>query len=147
MAINTPQLWSTGPAHMVVGFSSITGPIGTPLYLGTAEESPKIDIRPNYEPVYNDLVCQTPFDPSFQGEEAFLAATLTRWNEQTYAGLSARPRPFSTTATRGVTRSGDIGLMPLTEGWAPTLWVLFPYAAKSAMAGMPAGYRFVSATP
>src|SRR5579859_623880 len=86
----------TGPAHMFVGTTRVTNGVpqgaGVVFYLGTSEGSPDIDIKPVYEPVYNDLSGSTPFDLSYMGEEAYITADLTRWNEAVYAAIQARPR-------------------------------------------------------
>lgn len=152
------QPYVTGPALLYVGVTS-SSPGGTSnkaVFLGTAEQSPVIEIRPDYEPVFNDLRgSKKPFDLAFEGEEAFTFADLTRWNESVYAALAARPRAVSALGaggavagglglapTRGVNIAGDIGTLQLTENQSFTLWVVFPYASKPAMASMPAGYRF-----
>ena len=153
------QPYVTGPALIYVGVPNNTGGSSRAFFLGTAEQSPVIEIRPDYEPVFNDLRGgKKPFDLSFQGEEAFTFADLTRWNENVYAALAARPRGATALAlggalgvvagaagvapTRGLNIVGDIGTLQLTEGQNIVVWVVFPYASKAAMAGMPAGYRF-----
>lgn len=137
------NLYVTGPAHIFVQLPGIAGPQAYS-YLGTAERYPKISIRPANEPVFNDIGGKVPFDMAHMGEEAFVSADISRWNEPVYAALAARPRPGS--GTRGVNVAGDIGTLYVTEGFAYSLAVLFPYAAKLvyAAAGMPAGYRFLS---
>lgn len=114
-------------------------------YLGTCEKAPKIVHRPAWKPVFNDIGgTEVPFDVSYQGEEAFTFADLTRWNEPVFSALQARPNfPGD---VRGLNIPGDIGTLMLTEGRAYQLFIFFPYVAKPAYAsgGMPAGYRFVA---
>jgi hypothetical protein len=134
----------TGPAHIYCG----VGPNKSPLYLGTAERYPKISIRPHFKPTFTDIGGDVPFDMSFQGEEGFVSADISRWNEITYAIMAARPRHRHPLFPRGSTFNGDIGTLMLAEGAAYPIWVVFPYAAvnggKAAFADMPAGFRFVS---
>lgn len=127
----------TGAAHIFVG----VGAGYSPVYLGTAERYPKIVLRPNYKPTFADQGGEVPFDMSFQGEEGFVFADISRWNEATYAALAARPRP---NGIRGSNAPGDVGTLLQAEGMTYPLWVYFPYFSKPAFAGMPAGYRFLS---
>jgi hypothetical protein len=136
------QLYSTGPAHAYVGIIGPGGGTTAVSYLGTCEDAPRIELRPMWDPVFNDLGGKVPFDESFQGEEAFVNLDLNRYNEGVYAALAARPRPGQ--GTRGTMVFGDVGALALTENYVFTLLIQFPYAVKAVMAagGMPGGYRF-----
>jgi hypothetical protein len=141
------QLYTTGPAHIFL--SDKTGYVSpsSALYLGTAEESPAIQIEPLYEPVVNTLGGKTPFDVSYQGEMAKTAVTLNRFNEDTYRVLVAnRPSPLG---TRGLNGPLDVGSLILTEGLYLTFWMTFPFVSKAVMAAgnMPLGYRFPATIP
>jgi len=143
------KLYVTGPAHLFVGPTiysqgqlGLTGPLQ---YLGTAEYAPNIQIRAGYLPVHNDLGGSVvPFDSSFQGEEGFTFVDINRYNEIVLARIQARPRNHfaNQQPPRGLNYPGDIGSLMIQEGLAYSVVVVFPYAAKPAMAGMPFGYRF-----
>jgi hypothetical protein len=135
------QIYSTGPAHLYVCDTHCDTSQSSALYLGTAEEAPVIEVIPKFEPILNDIGGHTPFEASYQGEMAQTGATLNRYNETTYAFLASRP-VFA--ATRGLNTALDVGSLILTENLRLTVWVVFPFVAKAAMAAgaMPAGYRF-----
>lgn len=135
------QLWCTGPAHLYVGLGgSKTGK--TPLYLGTAETKPDIDIKGEVEGVMNDVAgSKLPMDELWEGEEAMISFVLTRWNMPVVLSLMSQPDPFG--GAGGVNAQDDVGTLFLTENYSFPFWVRFPYAAsKGAMAGMVFGYRF-----
>lgn len=141
----------SGPGHLYVGVditpgrrtasqnTSVTA-VKRPIYLGTAEKFPKITKRPNFKPTFVDQGGEVPHDVAFMGEEAFVAADLSRYNEAVYNSLSSRPRHQF--GLRGFTGSQDIGTLMIAEGKAYPLWVHFPYASKAAFSDMPNGYHF-----
>lgn len=133
------QPYVTGPAHV---FVEVTGGVA---YLGTTERTPKILIRPAWEPLFNDIGGKVPFDMSYEGEEAFISGDFNRFNESVYADMAARASALSA-PVRGIDTPGNIGALMLTEKLTINLWMLFPYTAKPAMnpAGnaMPSGYHF-----
>jgi hypothetical protein len=129
----------TGPAFIFVG----CGASYTPIFLGTAERSPRISIRDEYGEVFNDILgVKIPYDWSWQGEHAFITATINRFNEATVAAMQARPN--GPTGVRGYSVPGDVGTLMIGEGKTLPLWVTFPYYAKAtySSAGMPPGYHF-----
>lgn len=129
----------TGPCHLFLG----VGPSGAAIYLGTAERTPEIQIRPSWSPVFNSIAGEVPFDWLFEGEEAFLTADLTRWNEPVYAASASRPNAG---ATRGRNIPGDLGTLMISEGFAYQLWALFPYSIlKPAFSDQQQGFRFPAA--
>ncbi len=133
----TSQPWCTGPAHLFAGL----GPSRGALYFGTTESTPVIDERPQYEPLMNDLGgSRIPFDWSYQGFDAVVTATMTRWVEAVWLAMRLFPR--GPAGTVGTNVAGDIGSFMFFEGYSFPLWVVFPYAAKTSMATMPPGYRF-----
>lgn len=161
------QLFCTGPAHIYIGVPNITRgfirttkPTSTsyaggasvslegvdvavtPLYLGTAEKTPKITLRPAWREAFADQGGEVPHDVAFAGEEAFVSADISRWNETTYNVLASRPS--HTAGARGASLLGEIGTLMVTEGRTAPLWVVFPYALKPAYASMPGGYHFVA---
>jgi hypothetical protein len=142
MAVNTPQPWVTGPGHL---FAHV-GSAGAPLYLGTAENNPRIEIRPAYSPYFNNLFSpKVPMDLLFQGEEAFLYLDVNRFNFTVWNAMHSRPSP---TGTRGTWTAGQLGSFQIFEANAYAFTVQFPYArAKSAMAGLEYCYRFYNVTP
>lgn len=133
------QPFVRGPAHCFVGI----GPGQTPVYLGTAERSPRIQIRPSWSPVFNDIAGQkVPFDWSFDGEEGYVVYDFTRWNEAVWEACQTRPFPPIAGGITGTNVAGDIGTLMLTEGAGYPLWILFPYTLKLAYATQPLGYHF-----
>ncbi len=141
------QPYVTGPCHIAVAFGlRATNRFGTPLYLGTAERSPRIQIRPTWTPLFNDIGgSQIPFDMAYEGDEAFISADLTRWNEGIYALLAARTNNPANQLGRGTNINGDLGTLMITENVANILLLQFPYSTlKAATYGtQPAGYRFL----
>jgi hypothetical protein len=130
--------YCTGPALIYVRPPALSGPA----FFGTTERTPRIQIRPAWSPVYNDLGgSKVPFDMMYEGEESLESGTFTRWNELIHATLANRP---STLGSRGRNVAGDIGTYMIAEGMAYTLWMVFPYASKALFAAnnMPPGYRF-----
>lgn len=132
-------------------------------YLGTCEESPIADIQPFYYHLYTDATggyigCGE--DDVFLGETATVRADLSRWNENVYAAIAAKPRAGS---GRGRSQRLDVGTLMVGESFAYRLWIYFPYWSKQippplgplsgtlgaavglASGGMPAGYRFLRA--
>lgn len=143
------QLYSTGPAHVYVALPviSLGAPTGlkTPIYFGTAKISPQIELRAEWEPVFNDLGGKVAFDTAFMGEEALTSIEFTRWVEPVYAQLANRPTPGGGIAggIRGLTGPLDVGSLMLTEGLNFGLYIIFPFArAKRAYATLPRGYFF-----
>lgn len=138
------QLYCTGPAHLFLGVG------GAFSYLGTAEDAPKIELGPEFEPVLNDVTGKKkPLDMQYQGEDALISADLNRYSETVYAVLAQR---FVRPAVRGTSGLLDIGSLVLTESLGFQLAMQFPYAAKAAMAGgtggpMPPGYLFNVVVP
>lgn len=120
--------------------SLINGPF---VFLGTAEVSPRIEVRPAWDPIFNDLGGKIPFDLAYQGEEAFTSVTLTRWNEAVFAALQNRGNYQS--LLRGFDGPYDIGTLALAEAANFATVVLFPFSAKQYYSanGMPPGYRFL----
>ena len=109
------------------------------IFLGHAEHGPTISVRPRYSPVYVDLAGQTiPYDMVYDGEDAIVTATLTRWNQNVLDLIEA----IANDTASGIDDPGDIGSLMLTEGKAYELWLHFPYAAKPAFADMLPGQRF-----
>lgn len=139
------QVYVTGPCSVWVGIGDGSTGSATPTFLGHAEKSPSIQIRPQFSPVFNDLAGQrVPIDYLYDGEEAMVSVDLTRYNEATYRSIASRP---TMTATRGTNIPGDIGTLMALEGKTFPLWLNFPYAAKTVMSAgaMPAGYHFYAA--
>ncbi len=131
------QPWVTGPGHIFI--ANNVG--GVPQYLGTAEVSPRIEIRPANTLYFNSIFStRIPMDWSDQGEEAFTSVDLNRWDETVYRQITSRPR---FTGTRGTYAVGDFGTLVAFENYAYQVWIQFPNSAKAAMTNMPAGYHFI----
>ncbi len=129
----------TGPVHMFVG----VGEGYSPLYLGTGERAPSIELLDEFEPVPNDIAGgKIPLDECYQGEHGFVTIDLNRFNEPVYELFTAIIRG----ASPGRQPFGTMGSLMQLEGHNYPLWLVFPYQAKPVFrdAGMPAGYHFFS---
>lgn len=130
------QPYVTGPAHMYVQSG------GSPVYLGTAERTPRIEVRPGQIPVMNDIGGPVvPFDMMYSGEEAFISADLTRWNNSVLQTILGRPIVGS---PPGADSFGSIGTIISYEGMGFVFYIVFPYSSKPAYSTQEAGYRFFS---
>lgn len=110
-----------------------------PAYLGTAEVSPDVEIRPVYVTVPTDASGgrRGPGeDQAYLGEEAIVSAVLTRWDYLTYAAISARP---AAARGRGFIPEKGIGSLMCREGLAYPLWLYWPYFAKQTVTVPPLG--------
>lgn len=139
-----PSLASvTGPGHMFVGL----GPNKTPVYLGTAQITPRIEIRPSYSPYYNSVFSPSvPMDWLYQGEQGYLYADLNRKVDAVYEQMLARPT-YTSPARRFANIEGDLGAMQIQEGKTYPFWIQFPYANKITMSHLRKGLRFYNAIP
>lgn len=155
------QFWSTGAALIWVkygapgftkpGFSGLSGPQA----LGTAENFPRLEGRPGWYPVVNDITGpEKPADLSFAGQDAVAAFNLTMWDEAVAQDLEVFPGPSSATIGGGVNAPGswgwdDVGTLMVTEGHTFEAWVqfLFPGSPKHlSMAALPSGYHLPCCT-
>lgn len=127
----------TGPAYIFVG----TGNNYALEYLGMAEKHPKIVLRPSFQQTFTDEGGPTPYDASHGGEEGFVMADISKWNEPIYAKLAQKA---GNRTGRGTSVFGDAGALMIAEGRTYPLVVAFPYASKVAYTDMPPGYRFVA---
>ncbi|OAI39610.1 hypothetical protein AYO40_01210 [Planctomycetaceae bacterium SCGC AG-212-D15] len=133
------QLYCSGPVHVYFGL----GGGGSPVYFGTSESAPRIEIKHYFNTVKNDIAGdQAPFDFQWVGETATISADFTRWNNPLW--LQMMSRPFAT-STAGINGIGDYGTFMVQEGATYQAWLQFPYAStKAAMAGLEAGFHFFS---
>jgi hypothetical protein len=118
------------------------------VYLGTAEQSPSIEIRRGWLPWFDDELGTTlPADELFEGEEAWITADITRWNEDLYAFLAQviQTRPMG--GARGMQFAQDLGTSVVYEQFAYPLILQFPFSGKMLYRSLflPAGYRFFNA--
>ena len=139
-------LQTSGPCHLWMSSDVDDGSTysNSPLYLGTAEGAPFVDVTPHFTPLYCDISGQgMPHDYLWDGEEATIVADLNRWNEAVFAKYAARPKIGG---TRGVYAAADIGTVMQAEGQTFDFWLQFPYAFKSPYVseGMIGGYHFYS---
>lgn len=116
-----------------------------PVYLGTAEKSPKLSHSPVFVPWRDDEASsQLPADELYDGETATVTADLTRWWENVYRFLSTRVKAFPLGGRAGVDFAGAVGTSMTWELQNHPLWVQFPYAAKAVhgLRGLPPGVRY-----
>lgn len=142
------QVYVTGPALIYAGLANALGT--SPVFVGTGESAPDIDIKAEFDPVMNDLGgTRVPFDRCFEGEEGMVSVVLNRFNWSAIRQMMSRPRFF--TGTPGSNPSGDVGTLMGQEGMTFNLWLVWPFSTKAAMGGgaaanaMPSAVRFVSA--
>jgi hypothetical protein len=119
-----------------------------PVYLGSAEETPTINIERSFRPWYDDEMGNTnPADDLYDGDSAVVSADVNRWNEPVYAFIASLVNRAPLGGVRGLNLAQEIGTSMTMEGFSYPLWVQFPFAAKPAMAqgGLPFCYRFFNA--
>lgn len=120
-----------------------------PIYLGTAERSPSIEIVRGWLPWFDDeLGSSLPADELYEAEEAWVTADVNRWNEPVYAFIAAVINRGPLGGARGQNYPSDVGTSMVHESFTYPLILQFPYAGKTLyqLYGMPAGYRFFNAT-
>jgi len=121
-----------------------------PVYLGTAEECPRVEIVRGWLPWYDDEQGTTlPADELYEAEESWVTADLTRYNETVYAAIAAViSRAALGGGSRGMNFPSDVGTSMVYEGFTYPLILQFPYVGKPifAVRGLPAGYRYFNAT-
>lgn len=138
-----PQTWTTGPAHLYAGVGGASLSAKTPLYLGTAETKPDIDIEGAYEALMNDLGgSRMPFDRSWQAEEGAISFVLTRWDYGVALRMMCSPNYLANAA--GDNLLEDVGSLMGMEGNTFPFWVVFPKQLINPYTRMPAGFRFWS---
>ena len=145
--------YCTGPVALYVGIPSGPSDFGTPQFLGHGELAPRIKRDKKYAPIMCDLGGNLiPFDMSWQGQQAFVFVTLTRWNWNVYEVISQIVSGGGSSGVYTLGDSfGDIGTLMMTENVGFTLWLQYPYANPAAghpafgAAFMPLGIRFYCA--
>jgi hypothetical protein len=114
-----------------------------PVFLGTAERPPTIEIFAEWDDIETDAGGDyTPSERLTEGQEAFIEADFTRFNEIVYEVLAARSQ---TDAFAGTAPGWDqVGRAISLERLIFPLWIVFPYSQKAVygLAGQPPGYRF-----
>lgn len=135
------QPFVTGPCHIYCGVGSGLGP----LYLGTCEAAPRIQMSPGWSPLMNDISGdQKPYDYLYQGQDAKVFGDLTVLNWPVLTIVQNRvPRG---SPLPGLDPLGSVGTLMVTEGQAYPLWIHFPYGgatgSHAAMVTIPGGYHF-----
>src|SRR4051812_18674385 len=114
--------YNTGP--VIIGVQ--TAGRSAPVFLGTAEQAPDYEIRPQFEPIHNDLSgTKVAFDHIYELQDVFVSMVLTRWNEPIVAEIQALP---TTLGTRGRNVAGDVGTIMGLEGAAFQTFLWFMYS-------------------
>lgn len=138
------QGFVTGACHIYPGI----GAGKSYVYLGTAEMTPRLEIRPEHVPYFNSILStRVPLDWCDQGFANVFMADINRLNMPVAAGMFSRPNPGG---VFGLQAAGDLGTLVIQEGFSYPLCIQFPYSAKPAMqtgsgGAMPAGYVFANA--
>jgi len=134
------------PAQLVAGLALQNR---LPVYLGTAEITPTIDIERFFLPWYDDeMGTSDPADELYEGDSATVTALVNRWYEPVYAFLACLVNRAPLGGLRGFNLPQEIGSSLVMEGFTSPLWVQFPFFAKTVMGGdgfMPPCYRFFNA--
>lgn len=141
--MTTAAVFVTGPCLVYAGVSG--GLARRPLFLGTCEDTPRVKIDHEWEPLFNSLGgSRIPMSNTYQGERALVQLDLTRWDQTPRVRIAAVP---FYNGLPGFCPFGNLGALAVEEGATYPLWLRFPYSIKQAMAaqGMEAGYRFVAA--
>jgi len=134
------QPYVTGPVPVWIGLA-----LGnSPLFLGYAERTPRIQWRPQYADLFVDVGgTKVPFDVVKQGTDAMVTVDLTYIQQSTYALLGLATAKFTSIG-------GDLGTLMAHEQGSPgsvgtgfPIWLPFRYRAKITMRTMEAGYRFL----
>lgn len=153
--------YSTGPVLVWLGPQLFTPvyqgllPAGSPVFLGTAEQTPQMEERYQQQPAYNDLSGAVPFDLNFLGGDLIFAIDLTRWDERVLARYNSMPQQMGTIPGPGgigfrgsYSALNGMGILQAHEGNCATVYAVFPYGLPSSAPGaamtaqgMPAGYR------
>lgn len=151
------QLYSTGPAHVfVAGTGGTVTTHGTPLYLGTAESRPRINIMRHWREAMNDITGQiSPMDLMYQGQSGIISVALSRWNEGVYQRIVHRSVNAGANAADilpGVDSETSVGSLMIHEAQLTHLWLTFPkavlpfYNGGGGLTGnggpFPLGYHF-----
>ncbi len=129
-------------ASRVVGYLVAASKV--PVYLGTAEITPVIAIRPELKRWSDD---EGTDDDLYEGETVVVEAALNRYDPGVYEYIVTRTHNTGVGGLTGVDIVGAIGSSMLYEGSSYPLWVQFPLAQKRVYAqqGHPFGYRFFNA--
>lgn len=143
--------YETGPVEIYAAVNStfpanplLTYPQKSEIrFVGTGEIAPDIIKQTKFDPVFNDIGGSLPFDYLFQGEEALIPITLTKFNWTVLTRMNSMPNPRS--GQPGYYQATDTGTLMVTEGLAYHFWMHFPYYSNKTIfstAGMVAGYHF-----
>jgi|HubBroStandDraft_3_1064219.scaffolds.fasta_scaffold329365_1 hypothetical protein len=137
------QVFTTGPVELWAGVAgSSASP--QPAFIGHGERAPRVEIVQNFKPVMCDLSGDMEqYDAMFMLGHAIIEVDLIRSNIAPLFAMQAQPNPWNAvTLPAGLNAVGDVGTIMLTEGFAPPLWVRWPYSLKASMFGLPNGLHF-----
>jgi hypothetical protein len=101
-----PEFHVTGPVHHYVQFPATSfGSASAPLYLGTAEVTPKAEERSEFEEVFNDIGgSKVGMQKTEQGEVVVIGVLLNRFSKgtlETLKSLGSAAPGFRPRASRG----------------------------------------------
>lgn len=139
-ALSLPAYHVTGPVHHYVRTPTSTDIF----YLGTAETTPRVELRPAYRDIMNDIAGRTlPAQRTKDGESAVVGTVLTRYSKAAYGRLCAVgsqiPNLTLAPGWEGRKSRGALVFGQLT--WE--LWLVFQnYWDDFATPGLEPGYYF-----
>ena len=138
------QFFIPGPALLYAGIGG-TRENRIPVYLGTSIDTVRVEVREATRPVFNSLGGSSiPMDEAHDGEVAFIAFAINRFNHDRMEQLMAAPSPFlsDVSPAPGTYAREAIGTLYGTEGFTFPFWAVAPYQSFDAYANMSAGKRF-----
>lgn len=84
-SLSLPAYHVTGAVHHFLRSPASPSNI---YYLGTAETTPRVELRPAYRDIMNDIAGRTlPGQRTFDGEAAMIGTVLTRFSKEAYAWI------------------------------------------------------------
>jgi hypothetical protein len=106
----------------------------TPAFLGIAEVTPKIHLRPMVRQWRASETGEVANEAIWMGEDGLIFADVNLYSETIYRRLAARPFSF---ANRGQTSDVTVGTLLSREQVSYPLWLYFPYSTKASFGAAP----------
>ena len=147
------QLYTTGPCLLYANIGA-TGVGSGWLFIGTAKQKPRIQIRRAIKEVMNDIGGDKATDLLYSGQDAIITADVNRMSLTAYFAMASCAAPVTFAAgaiLSGTDGPGGVGTILGTEGQMFPLCLVFPYNVKAAYSNaangvLPPCYNFPLAT-